>query len=130
MPRYRIITLVDITQNSLPNSDQTAMTRSQQSNFNSLIQAINLRSNVDWNTDPKKIEGRLPDPFSGKGNAWSWEFDCEREQVFEKGTDPVGLLKDDLDGVPIIVGLEDTVEFPHSAFITLGPNSNTYLEII
>lgn len=130
MPRYKITTLIDITKNDLKKSESTKLSKSQQSNFNSLIQAINLRSNVEWNTDPMKKNGRLPDPFDGAGNCWLWEFDCEREQVFEKNGDPVGLLKDDLNGVPVIVGLEDTVDMKHAAFITIGEHRNTYLEII
>ena len=52
MPRYKIITLVDITRTNPDRSERDQLKVSQQANFNSLIQAIGLRSNVDWERDP------------------------------------------------------------------------------
>jgi hypothetical protein len=70
MARYRIVTLIDITrsQPAREETDQTLL--GQQANFNSLLQAIGLRSNVTWLRDPKKHTGRLPDPASGKATHW------------------------------------------------------------
>lgn len=130
MPRYRIITLVDITRTNLTRSDIDEKKLSQQANFNSLLQAIGMRSNVEWKTDPVKHTGRLPTPFSGSAAYWLWEFEVEREQVFEKGTDRIGLLKDDLHGVPIIPKLENTAEIDPAVFIVYGNECNIAIEII
>lgn len=130
MPRYRIVTLIDITRTNASKSESDQIKTKQQQNFNSLRQAIELRSNVDWNKDPIKQTGKLPDPFDGKANNWTWEFDVEREDVFLKDDDPVKLLRDDLHGVPIILGLEETIEINPPAFKTKGDDFNTYIEII
>ncbi len=130
MARYRIITLVDITR-SQPNRSETDLVKiGQQSNFNSLVQAINLRSNVEWKSDPKKHTGSLPDGIDGKAVHWIWDFDCERDEVFLKDNNPVGLLEEDLHGVPIIALLENSVDLDPAAFQTRNGNQNTWLSII
>jgi hypothetical protein len=130
MPRYRIITLIDITRTNAGKSDTDDFKRRQQSNFNSLRQAIELRSNVEWHQDPEKRDGRLPPPFEGKASFWIWEFDVERDDVFLKDRDPTALLKEDLDGVPIITNLEESSDISIPAFRTRGDNTNIYIEII
>ena len=130
MARYKIVTLVDITR-SQPSRDDVDPTRiGQQANFNSLIQAIGLRSNVDWNRDPKKQTGSLPDDIKGKAVHWIWEFDCEREDVFLKDNDPCGLLKDDIHGVPVVALLENSTDINPAAFQTRNGNQNTWITII
>lgn len=130
MARYRITTLVDITRTNIHRSEQDQIKIGQQANFNSLIQAIGLRSNVSWAADPKKYTGRLPEPFDGKGNYWIWEFDVERDDVFLKDNDPVMLLVEDLDGVPIVPQLENTVDITPSVIQTKGDKFNTHVLMI
>ena len=130
MARYKIVTLVDITR-SQPSRDEVNPIRlGQQANFNSLIQAIGMRSNVSWNRDPKKQTGSLPDELEGKATHWIWEFDCEREDVFLKDNDPAGLLKDDLHGVPVVAFLENSADITPAAFQTRNGNQNTWITII
>ncbi len=130
MPRYKIITLVDITRSN-PVREETDKTKiGQQANFNSLLHAIGLRSNVAWNKDPMKRTGALPDRIGGKATHWVWEFDCEREEVFLKDNDPVGLLIDDLHGVPVVGLLENSADLDPAAFQTKNGNQNTWLSII
>ena len=102
MPQYSLVSLVDITRTN-PHRSETDNTKlSQQANFNSLIQAIGLRSNIEWNVDPVKHQGALPYPFNGRGTYWTWWFSVDGEDLFLDGTDPVALLKQDLQNVPII----------------------------
>lgn len=130
MARYQIITLVDITRTN-PNRSETDKKKiSQQANFNSLLQAIGLRANVSWVTDPGKHTGSLPADIDGKANHWIWIFDVERDDVFLEGNDPVALLVNDLHGVPIIDGLDSSVEIIPAAFQTKGKNQNTWLTIM
>jgi hypothetical protein len=126
MPRYRIITLIDITRTNAGKLDPSDLKIKQQQNFNSLRQAIELRSNVSWATDPREFKGALPAPLEGKATHWIWEFDVEREDTFLKNSDPVGLLLDDLNGVPIIDGLNNTAIIDPAAFQTRGPNTNIW----
>lgn len=130
MARYQIITLVDITRTNAGRTETDKIKVSQQANFNSLVQAIGLRSNISWIKDPKMINGALPGDIDGKAIHWIWEFDCEREDVFLKDTDPVGLLVDDLHNVPIIDQLLNSVDLTPAAFQTKGTNTNTWLTII
>ena len=130
MPRYRIITLVDITRTNAMKTEPAQLKILQQANFNSLRQAIELRSNVEWQRDPYKQKGRLPGPFDGHAASWIWEFENEREDLFLKDGDQTLLLKEDLQGVPVITGLEETAEISPAAIQTLGKNINTWVEII
>lgn len=130
MARYRIITLVDITRTNPHRSETDKLKLSQQANFNSLLQAIGLRSNVEWETDPKMHTGSLPDDLEGKANHWIWEFRVEREDVFKIGTDDVGLLVDDLNCVPVIPNLKNSIDLDPAAFITKGKLTNTWVQML
>ncbi len=127
MKKYKIITLIDITRSGATRTETDKIKIGQQANFNSLVQAIGIRSNVDWTNDPKQAEGRLPHDIGGKARYWSWVFHCERDDVFLKDGDPVGLLKDDINGVPIVPQLNNNVDISPSCFITSGEKSNTWI---
>ena len=130
MDRYRITTLVDITRAQPSRIDTDTKKHGQQSNFNSLFQAINMRTNIANDRAPISDLGRLPDPWTGKARHWVYEFETERSEVFFTNGDPVGCLKDDLDGVPIVDFLDNTTNFPMPVFRTKGENLNTIIQII
>jgi hypothetical protein len=130
MSRYRIVTLVDISRTQARRADENSKMYAQQCNFNTLIQAIGLRANPDWSSDPRMYDGSLPSPLQGKARYWKWEFDVEREDLFVENDNPVALLERDLNGVPIIVGLDETADVDPPIFSTIGKNINTYVEII
>jgi hypothetical protein len=127
MPRYQIVTLVDITRTNPSRSETDQRLLAQQANFNTLLQSIGLRSNVTWITDPKEHTGQLPVPLEGKATHWIWTFDIEREDTFLKDGDPVGLLLEDLHGVPIIDGLNNTAIVDPAALQTQGENINIWV---
>lgn len=126
METYQVITTVDITCSS-DEYESTHLEKHQLANFNSLVQAIGLRSNLEWNSVPEKHTGSLPYPIEGKANHWIWEFTTERDQVFLKDNDPVGHLLDDINGVPIIENLTNTVDIYPAAFCTKGRQCNIWL---
>lgn len=128
--RYKIITLVDITRTNSSKTESDPVKVKQQANFNSLIQAINLRSNIEVFTDPEFKKGRLPEPLSGKANHWIAEFEVEREDVFSNGIDPVALLVEDINGVPIIPDLNSSIDLDPPMFITKGDKANIWFSII
>ena len=130
MERYQIITLVDITRSGASRSETNKIKIGQQANFNSLIQTIGIRSNIDWVKDPIKETGRLPVGTQGKATYWSWEFTTERADVFKDGDDKVILLLNDLHGVPVIDLLENSVDISPAAFQTSGSKQNTWVSII
>ena len=118
MHRYRITTTVDITRTKPDRHSQDELAHAQQQNFNTLLQGIELRANVFWDTDPVF-----------KGKHWIWHFDVEAEDIFRDGTDPVGLLKYDLHNIPVIGNLTNPVAVYPPAFRTLGKDTNTWIEI-
>jgi hypothetical protein len=127
MPRYKIVTLVDITRSNPSRSETNSLQKGQQANFNSLIQAIGIRSNLNWDTDPVMHTGALPQPLEGKATHWVWEFYTERDEVFTKGDDSVGLLLDDLNNVPVVPDLLNTVDIDPAAFQTRGSKLNIWV---
>ena len=124
MPRYAITTTVDITRANPNREDSDQVAHAQQSNFNSLIQGIGLRANVDWYFDPQKRTNE-----NGEAE-WSWEFSVERDDIFKQGDNPIALLEKDLHGVPIIGNLTNTVQIDKSVFLTKGDGQNLWIKII
>jgi hypothetical protein len=127
MPRYQIVTLVDITRTNPSRSETDQHLLAQQANFNTLLQSIGLRSNVEWTVDPTECKGILPHPLDGRANHWVWTFEVERDEVFNKDGDPVGLLLDDLHGVPVISQLNNSVDIDPAVFQTQGSKTNIWV---
>jgi len=128
-------TLVDITETGVQRSrDSNRAEYHQQQNLNVLLQTCGLRTQV---MDPIVIQHNRAElsrlnfhEFFGVGEheIWSARFLIETPDVWLKGTDPLGLLKDDVHGVAITSDLDNTVEFPVDIFDTLD-NVNTYFII-
>lgn len=127
MATYKIITLVDITRSQPSRTETDKLKLAQQANFNSLCQAIGLRANFSYNDDPKKETGKLPHDIDGKAIHWIWQFDTERPDVFLFGNDSVALLKEDLHGVPIINGLNNSADIDPAIFQTHGDRQNIWI---
>lgn len=121
MARYTIKTTVDITRSNPDRADPDQIKQAQQSNFNTLLQGIGMRSNVEWDHDPKRSED---DSIA----VWTWVFDAERDDVFLDAGDPVGLLKKDLHGIPIIKNLTETIRLNKSCFLTINGDQNIWIE--
>ena len=121
MARYTIKTFVDITRSNPDRADPDQVKQAQQSNFNSLLQGIGMRANVEWDNDPLRI-------VENDTAYWTWQFEVEREDVFLIDNDPVGLLKDDLHGVPIIKNLTETEKFDKAVFLTKNGANNIWIE--
>jgi hypothetical protein len=73
--------------------------------------------------------GRIPDQ-DGKAAYWVWQFETERDQVFEAGGNPVRLLVDDLHNVPVVANLLNSKDIHPAAFQTKNDNANTWITII
>jgi hypothetical protein len=130
MARYRIITLVDVTRSNPDRNDPNKLKQGQQSNFNTLLQTVTLRANIIWTVDPKMDKSALPHKLGGKATHWTWEFEIEQEEIFKKDDNPLGLLIDDMHGVPIVNQLLNSKDIDPAAFQTHGENQNIWIEII
>jgi hypothetical protein len=117
MQEYKIITTIDITRSDAVRNSDDKIALGQQSNFDTLIQTIGLRANVQWKHDPIKI-----------GNRWLWSFQVEHADVFLLGKNPVGLLEEDLHNVPVVSNLTNSVAVYPPVFQTTNSDPNTWIQ--
>jgi len=118
MQGYKIITTVDITRSGAERDSTDYIATGQQSNFNTLVQTIGLRANIEWDKDPIN-----PDSY------WHWLFWVERPDIFSNGESPVALLEFDLHNVPVISNLTNTIAVYPPVFRTCTQDKNTWIEI-
>lgn len=147
MHTYCITTLVDITENGVLRSQfpfktksgelvhdaaTLAIARNQQANFTTLLQLLQMRSNIDWESTPKKqtdnvVNWRVGSVFEGRHTIWQFEWQVEQSEVYAFDGDPVGGLIEDFDQIPIINFCKETAAFPKNVFNTQDPRYiNTY----
>ena len=117
MHQYSLQTTVDITRSLAERDSQDPIAQGQQSNFNTLLQTIGLRANIEWSEDPKQIN-----------DYWYWTFQVERADVFLEGNNPVALLQQDLNGVPVIGNLTNTFAVYPPVFRSYEPDANVWIE--
>ena len=86
--------------------------RNQQRNWETITQIISMRTQLFDLTDPV---------YNNK--FWTFEFETESDGVFGPTDNPVSLLKDDAEGVPMIVADRNELE---SVLITHGPKQNIW----
>lgn len=132
---FDVYTLVDITatgfhRNYRPeNSQLTAAewhyTRNQQRNWDTVIQLIGLRSQPINVTDPEVINYPQAEPlgfglnFHHYCDLKVWHFRFEYESYVN-----ARLIRNDFDHVPIIIGLNETVQFAQPCFRSFGIATN------
>jgi hypothetical protein len=86
--------------------------RNTQCNFDTVLQAISLRSQPEITRIPEKIQITL-DEFTDFGflyqqqenelyNCWSFDFEIQHASVFNDDTNDLGALYSDCDTVPMI----------------------------
>jgi hypothetical protein len=86
--------------------------RNTQCNFDTVLQAISLRSQPEITRTPEKKQIRL-DEFTDFGflyqqqedelyTCWSFDFEIQHASVFNDGTNELGSLYSDCDTVPMI----------------------------
>ena len=94
--------------------DQWNRARNQQRNWETLTQLISLRTQVNISMPAKQAD------------SWTFDFEFEIDSIFHDGTDPIGTLKNDCQGVPMLLGLDETQKLAS----TLDPEENIWFEII
>jgi hypothetical protein len=130
---YKLYTLVDITHTGqYRNEPGKQKERWQEQNFNTVLQTLGIRSNVTFKIGPTPVEvkGRLVG-FDTDDiiRVWRFDFYTELDNVYEKESDPVGLLKDDFMLVPYINGLNESMEQQYAVFTTEEPGSNIVFHV-
>ena len=124
---YKLYTLVDITNTGQyrtePGKEEA---RYREQNFNTVIQTLGLRSNIQYNNRPQQIQvrGKVVG-FDTDEIITVWRFDWETENdLYTKDDDPVGYLKEDFHLVPYINGLGETMEQQYAVFNSHDPGKN------
>ncbi len=143
--KIKCITLLDITKTNVisrrhshENRVGTELTkqRSQQSNFETLLQIISMRTQPEDITDPEKLMISLKNSIWGseysnkaKIPVWQFTFTVAQEYVFNDGESSIGNLVKDSHGIPMIVGLDECSRIKNTVDIT-HQYRNIYFEVI
>lgn len=124
--RFKIHTVVDITETNARRGQADKVSLDQQANYNTLIQTIGLRVNADpvsLTTDIIDVSKIMfGDAIKGKQRVWTFEFDNPYE-----GALSVDMLNNDFDLVPIITNLNETANIHNSIFCTKNPNDRNII---
>lgn len=141
--KIRCTTLFDITKTNISNrrreldvDHHMSKERSQQSNFETLLQVISLRSQPEDISDPEKIsinlgtDDRWGKMYKAKNkiSAWTFSFTVNATMVFATNEHKLGHLLSDCNGVPMIMKLDEW-ERVHNLLTTEGNYRNVYFEI-
>ena len=125
---YKLYTLVDITNTKQyrhePNKQKEFW---QEQNFNTIIQTLNIRSNISYHFGPEIFEvGGRSVGFDTDDiiRVWRFDFSTQSDNIYATKNDPVGLLKEDFMAVPYIKGLNEAMEQQYAVFNTETPGNN------
>lgn len=122
MQIIEIKTLIDITNTNVRRINQgTQQELDQFRNWTTMMQTIGMRSIIDYDNDPKceliDIKGQgFGSEFKGKQMVWTFQFRPDRPDAFAESSDPICLLKNDLDKVPVIINLTETINITEAVF--------------
>ena len=150
MHTYSITTLVDITENGVLRNQfpfttksgelvhdgaTLTMARNQQSNFTTLLQMLQMRSNITWESTPQRMTDsvanyRFGTAYEGRHTIWQFTWQVEQLGVYEFDNDEVGGLVEDFDNIPIVNFCKETAAFPKNVFSTQDSKYiNTYFNL-
>jgi len=139
MHEYHVHTLVDITNNGnlkqqfpfktssgdvIHDKNSLAIARDQNSNFNTMLQLLQMRGNITWESPPVKME--LPslanhcfgDFYEGKQTMWNFQFFTEQSGVYGDFVDATAGLVEDFSLIPIVADCMNTAHLPIHTFVT------------
>jgi hypothetical protein len=118
MHRYVLYTLIDITDTGNTNPSGNSISHLQSQNLNSIIQALSMRTQL--------LDIKV-DILVKEATVWKLEFSVETVDVWLHGQDPVGLAMQDLNNVPIELGLDESKKII-SPIVQTQIIKNTYIE--
>ena len=104
--------------------DTLELVRAQHSNFTTMQQLLQIRSNIAWSDLPARSAERLADWSFGTfyrentHNVWVFAWHVEQNDVYSINNDPVAGLIEDFDLVPVNAFCQETVTFPANCFNT------------
>lgn len=113
--RIQAVSLVDVTE-TREKRDGDPKKYAQQSNFNTLVQTLNIRGNIIPISCEQKSGGitqyHLGENFKGKQTHWIVTFESEREIIsIDNNT-----LIEDFQWVPVILNLNESADIEQPMF--------------
>jgi len=136
METVELKTLIDITNTDVRRPNQgTQREYDQYKNWITLNQCIEIRSIITYEADPTSevvdVKGLgFGKEYKGKHRVWTWRFSPDRATSFSSEKGELQLLIDDLDQIPIIKNLEETINIVTTVFDLKDDNlRNTVLKI-
>ena len=137
METIEIKTLIDITDTGVRRITQgTKQALDQYRNYVTLNQCIEIASIITYDAAPTvenvDVKGMgFGTDIKGKHNVWTWRFYPDRAGAFANESAPLGSLISNLDQVPIIEKLTETINIETPVFdLTSTVKKNTILKII
>lgn len=126
--RYTLYTLVDISHtNQYRNEPNSETLHWREQNFQTVLQTLGIRANISYDKNPEMIEvvgSKVGFNTNYELKVWRFEFETEREFLYEKDGDPVAFLREDFHLVPYIGGLGESMEQQYAVFNCYDPGSN------
>ena len=114
--RFKLYTTVDITETNAKRQEDRKQ-YSQQTNYNTVIQTIGLRVNLNPIFVKSHIDNidniRFGSAIKGKQRYWEFCFEVDYE-----GALTIDMMEDDFDLIPIITELDETVHNHNKVFRT------------
>jgi hypothetical protein len=134
MDFIEIQTLIDITHTRVIRSNQgTQLQIDQHRNFTTLLQCAEIRSIISYETAPTIVETDLKSlgfgsAYKGKHKVWTFRFVPDRQDVYLDTDNPIAFLINDINGVPVIKNLTETINIDKAIFdCTNTANKNTII---
>jgi len=129
---FTIITLVDITRTGVTrNYAGEDRLRDQQRNWETVLQVLGIRAQptvtegpITDIVDEYVVKNLFGDMYSGEHRIWAAGFSIEHQEVYCRGDDPLALLEEDFNQVPVITGLDETARFLLPIFYSHGAIKN------
>lgn len=114
------VPFIDKLGQNISSQEDWHRSRNQQRNWETLMQIIGLRTQPQSVTRPECQDGK-----------WSFEFIAEATGVYSltDSPDPLAGLKQDCNGVPMVVGLDENSNITPT-ISTSGDNQNIWFETI
>lgn len=128
MEQIEIKTLIDITKPKVYRPGQGSLLEQNQfKNWTTLQQCIGLRSIIEYDDPPTSemidLKGLgFGNKYKGNHRVWTFKFRPDRSLAYDDSEgNVIGLLLHDIDQVPIIEKLEETINIPKAVFDLENP---------
>ncbi len=137
MQVIEIQTLVDVTDTKVNRPKPGLQTQHDQfRNFTTLRQCVEIRSNIIFDTSPTVETVDVKDlgfgsKYKGKHQVWTFRFTPERTGPYAEGYNELGALIEDIQNVPVIQKLTETINMDKAIFELKDPlTKNTIIKAI